>query len=65
MRRNVTAFHLHRLVINHASNRSVILVAVVSATLIYAGRGFRLTASSIAPAAEGSIEIWGTECNNE
>jgi hypothetical protein len=52
-------------VIKHASNWSVIVVAAVSATLIYAGKRFPLTASSIAPAAEGSVEIWGTECNNE
>jgi hypothetical protein len=36
---------------------SVIILAVASATLIYAGKRFPLTASSIVPAAKGSVEI--------
>jgi hypothetical protein len=36
---------------------SVIILPVASATLIYAGKRFPLTASSIVPAAKGSVEI--------
>lgn len=36
---------------------SVLILAIASATLIYAGKRFPLTASSIVPAAKGSVEI--------